>query len=80
MRYSERDKKHVVDERPCDLVVVDLKSLNCECGILSEKTIGNARVVALLAEGDLHFSNNGIVRGNDRYRFGWRHWLVGTGP
>jgi hypothetical protein len=79
-RYSKRDKKRLVDERSCDLIVIDLEPLDCECGMLSEKAIGNAGVVALFAEGNLHFSNKGIVRWHDPYRFGRRHWLVGTGP
>jgi hypothetical protein len=79
-RYPKRNKKRTVDERSCDLVMIDLVSLDGECGILSEKAIGNAGVVPLIAEDNLDFSDKGIVRLHDLYRFGRRHWLVGTGP
>jgi hypothetical protein len=78
-RYSKRNKKLPVDEWSCDLAMIDLESLDCECGILSEKAIGNAGVVPLFAEDNLDFSDKGIVRLHDFYRFGRRHWLVGTG-
>jgi hypothetical protein len=79
-RYSKRNKKRSVDERSCHLVVIDLEPLDRKCGFLSEKAVGSAGEVPLFAEGDLDFSDKGIVRSQARDRFGRRHWLVGTGP